>query len=105
MIKYRVNNEFVDEETFYAELKKYYDTVPQKFSYEDALESLTNYGGICVLTKKGKNPWDDRHACFYMADEQVFELEEIVCETEYDPEDDDAFDVAFAIYNKGFRKQ
>ena len=105
MIKYRVNNKFVDEETFYTELKKYYDTVPQKFSYEDALERFTNYGGIGVRTKKGKNPWDDRYASFYMADEQVFELEQIVAENEYDPEDEDAFDVAFAIYQKGFRKQ
>ena len=104
MIKYRVNNKFVDEETFYTELKKHYDTVPQKFSYEDALERFKTYGGNAVRTKKGKNPWDDRYAFFYMADEQVFELAEIVVENEYDPEDNDAFDVAFAIYQKGFRR-
>lgn len=104
MIKYRVNNKFVDEETFYAELKTYFVIVPQKFSYEDTLERLKNNGGTCVLTKKGKNPWDDRYAYFDMADEQVFELEQIVADNEYDPLDDDAFAVAFAIFQNGFRR-
>ena len=39
-----------------------------------------------------------------MADEQVFELEQIVADNEYDPLDDDAFYVAFAVFQKGFRR-
>ena len=46
MIKYRVDGKFVDEETFYTNLKKYYDAVPQRFTYEEYLERLKTEG--CV---------------------------------------------------------
>ena len=101
MIKYRVDGKFVEEETFYANLKKYYDAVPQRFTYEEYLEKLKTEG--CVRLE-GKARTYEYHY-FDIADEQVFELEEIVAESEFDPLDDDAFYIAFAIYNKGFRKQ
>lgn len=98
MLKYRVNCNFVDEETFYAELKKCYDSVTQPLTYEKYLELLNTNGGIRLNAK--------RHyfSYFYIADEQVFELEQIVAENEYDPLDDDAFNIAFAIFQKGFRR-
>ena len=102
MIKYRVNNKLVEEETFYTEVKKAHETMPQVFSYTEILDRLKTAGYARVESKKGRTYLYDY---FYMADEQVFELEQIVAENEYDPEDCDAFDVAFAIYNKGFRKQ
>ena len=104
MIKYRVKGKFVEEETFYIALKKYYDTVPQVLSYDDVLEKLKTSGCVRIQTKKGKSYWYDIYEYFYMADEQVFELEQIVEDNEYDPEDCDAFEVAFAIYQKGFRR-
>ena len=100
MIKYRVDGKFVEEETFYADLKKYYDAVPQRFTYEEYLEKLKTEG--CVRLD-GKAKTYEYHY-FDMADEQVFELEEIVTESEFDPLDDDAFYVAFAIFQKGFRR-
>ena len=100
MIKYCVNNKFVDEETFYAELKKYYDAVPQRFTYEEYLEKLKTKG--CARLD-GKAKTYEYHY-FDMADEQVFELAEIVAENEYDPLYDDAFAVAFAIFQRGFRR-
>ena len=102
MIKYRVNNKFVDEEAFYAELKRLYSAAPQVLYSTDILERLETNGYVHLQAKKGK-PY--MYEYFYKADEQVFELEQIVAENEYDPLDDDAFAVAFAIYNKGFRKQ
>lgn len=103
MIKYRVDGKFVEEETFYAELKKYYDAVPQRFTYEEYLEKLKTEG--CTrLDGKAKKVKTYEYHYFDMADEQVFELEEIVAESEFDPLDDDAFYVAFAIYQKGFRR-
>ena len=100
MIKYRVDGKFVEEETFYAELKKCYDKVQQRFTYEEYLEKLKTEG--CVRLD-GKARTYEYHY-FDMADEQVFELEEIVAESEFDPLDDDAFYVAFAIFQKGFRR-
>ena len=102
MIKYRVDGKFIEEETFYAELKKCYDKVQQRFTYDEYLEKLKTEG--CVrLDGKGKARTYEYHY-FDMADEQVFELEQIVADNEYDPLDDDAFYVAFAIYQKGFRR-
>lgn len=100
MIKYCVDGKFVEEETFYADLKKYYDAVPQRFTYEKYLETLKAKGCIRL---DGKAKTYEYHY-FEMADEQVFELAEIVAESEFDPLDDDAFYVAFAIYQKGFRR-
>ena len=102
MIKYRVDGKFVEEETFYIALKKYYDAVPQRFTYDEYLEKLKTDG--CVrLDGKGKARTYEYHY-FDRADEQVFELEEIVAESEFDPLDDDSFYVAFAIFQKGFRR-
>ena len=100
MIKYRVNNKFVEEETFYAELKKYYEAVPQRFTYEDYLEKLKTEGWVRL---DGKAKTYEYHY-FDMADEQVFELADIIAENEFDPLDGDAFYVAFAIFQKGFRR-
>lgn len=102
MIKYRVDCKFVNEETFYAELKKRYDAVTQRFAYEKYLELLNDNGSI-RLEGKGKARSFEYHY-FDMADEQVFELEQIVAENEYDPLDDDSFNIAFAIFQKGFRR-
>lgn len=101
MIKYRVNNKFVDEETFYVELKKYYDATPQPSTYEKCLELLNTTGCVRI---NGKARTYEYHY-FDRADEQVFELEQIVAEHEYDPIDGDAFNIAFAIYQNGFRRQ
>lgn len=103
MIKYRVNGKFVEEETFYAELKKCYDAVTQRLPYEKYLELLNTNGSI-RLEGKGKARYAYEYHYFDMADEQVFELEQIVAENEYDPIDDDAFNIAFAIFQKGFRR-
>jgi hypothetical protein len=100
MIKYRVNNKFVDEETFYAELKKYYDATHQPFTYTSYLEKLKTDG--CSRLDGKAITYEYNY--FYVADEQVFDLAQIVAENEYDPLDDD-FAIAFAIYQKGFRKQ
>lgn len=100
MIKYRVDGKFVEEETFYIALKKYYDAVPQRFTYKEYLEKLKTEG--CARLD-GKAKTYEYHY-FDRADEQVFELEEIIVENEYDPLDDDAFAVAFAIFQKGFRR-
>ena len=100
MIKYCVNNKFVDEETFYAELKKCYDATPQPFTYTSYLEKLKTEG--CIRLDGKARTYEYNY--FYVADEQVFELEQIVAETEFDPIDGDAFYVAFAIYQKGFRR-
>lgn len=102
MIKYRVNNKFVEEETFYTELKKYYDAVPQPSTYERCLE-LLNTNGCVRINGKGKTRTYEYHY-FDRADEQVFELEQIVEETEFDPIDGDAFNIAFAVYQNGFRR-
>ena len=101
MIKYRVDGKFVEEETFYAELKKSYDKVQQPFTYDKCLDLLKTNG--CVRLEAKARTYEYHY--FDIADEQVFELEEIVAESEFDPLDGDAFYVAFAIYNKGFRKQ
>ena len=100
MIKYRVDGKFVEEETFYIALRKYYDAVPQRFTYEKYLELLNTNG--CVRLD-GKARTYEYHY-FDRADEQVFELEQIVEETEFDPIDGDAFNIAFAIFQKGFRR-
>lgn len=102
MIKYRVNCKFVDEETFYAELKKRYDAVTQRFTYEKYLELLNANGSIRLDGKSKARSYEYHY--FDMADEQVFELEQIVAENEYDPLDDDSFNIAFAIFRKGFRR-
>lgn len=102
MIKYRINCKFVDEETFYAELKKCYEAVPQRFTYDKYLELLNTNGSIRFDGKSKARSYEYHY--FDMADEQVFELEQIVAENEYDPIDDDAFNIAFAIFQKGFRR-
>ena len=51
MIKYRVDGKFVEEETFYADLKKYYDAVPQRFTYEEYLEKYYNPNTYTELQK------------------------------------------------------
>lgn len=100
MIKYCVNNNFVDEETFYAELKRYYNIAPQRLTYEKYLELLNTNG--CIRLEGKARTYEYNY--FYVADEQVFELEQIVEETEFDPLDSDAFNIAFAIFQKGFRR-
>ena len=102
MIKYRVNNKFVDKNTFYEELKRMYDETPRTFIYNKCLDHLTTDGYIWLQANKRKSYMYDY---FYVADEQVFELEQIIEENEYDALDGDAFAVAFAIYQHGFRKQ
>ena len=101
MIKYCVNGKFVDEETFYIALRKYYDATHQPFTYTSYLEKLKTDGCIRL---EGKAITYEYHY-FYIADEQVFEIAQIVAENEFDPLDGDAFYVAFAIYQNGFRKQ
>lgn len=99
MIKYNVNGDFVDKDTFYEELKNHYDAAPQRLTYDQYLEQLVLRGEVCLKTAKGKFEY------FCVADEEVFELEQIVADSEYDPLDGDAFAIAFAVYQKGFRKQ
>lgn len=102
MIKYNVNGNFVDKDTFYEELRNHYDAAPQRLTYEQYLERLDTHGEICLKAGKGKSYTFEY---FSVAEEEVFELADIVADAEYDPLDGDAFVIAFAIYQKGFRKQ
>lgn len=101
MLKYRVDNTFVDEEIFYADLKKCYDATPQPITYENYVDLLNTNGSI-RLTSKTKRTCEYHY--FDRAEAQVFELEQIVLDNEYDPLDDDAINIAFAIYQSGFRR-
>lgn len=101
MIKYRVNNKFVDKGVFYEELERLLAMSHQIFTYDQCIELFRSQGYVRLETNKRKSYV---YEYLYMADEQVFELEQIVENTEYDPEDCDAFDIAFAIHQKGFRK-
>lgn len=101
MIKYNVNGNFVDKDTFYVELRNHYDAVPQRLTYDQYLERLSTKGEVCLnTTKEGY-----KFKYFSAAEEEVYELADIVADAEYDPLDGDAFVIAFAIYQKGFRKQ
>ena len=102
MIKYCINTNFVDKDTFYEELKRMYNETPQTLTFDECLNRIEIQGYVRLNAKKRKSYI---YEYFYAADEQVFELEQIVEENEYDPIDGDAFDVAFAIYQNGFRKQ
>jgi hypothetical protein len=101
MLKYRVDNIFVEEEIFYTDLKKCYDATPQPITYENYVDLLNTNGSIRL---NGKNKKNFEYHYFDRAEAQVFELEQIVVEHEYDPLDEDAFNIAFAIYQKGFRR-
>ena len=101
MIKYRVNNKFVDKGVFYEELERLLAMSHQIFTYDQCLELLCSQGYVRLEVNKRKSYV---YEYLYMADEQVFELEQIIEDNEYDPLDDDAFYVAFAIYQKGFKK-
>lgn len=102
MVKYCVNGNFVDKDTFYVELRNHYDAVPQRLTtYDQYLEKLAAYGEICLNTSKEGY----KFKYFSTADEEVYELADIVAAAEYDPLDGDAFVIAFAIYKKGYRRQ
>ena len=100
MIKYRVNDKFVDENVFYEELRKAYDAKPQRLTFEECLARIETQGCVALQAKK-KNYY---YEYFCVADEDVFEMENIICETEYDPLDGDDFDIAYALYKHGFGK-
>lgn len=100
MIKYRVNNKFVDENTFYEELRKAYDAKPQLFTFEECLIKIKSNGYVALKTKNRGYIAD----FFYVADEDVFEMEDIVYQVEYDALDNDGFDIAYALYKHGFQK-
>lgn len=102
MILYCVNSKFVDKDTFYEELKRMHNETPQSLTYDECLVRIDSQGYVCLRAKKRKSYEYDY---FCAADEEVFELERIVAENEYDPLDGDAFNIAFAIYQCGFRKQ
>ena len=101
MIKYRVNDKFVDKDVFYEELRKKYDAAKQYLTFDDCMTRIESEGQVCLQASKRKNYYLE---CFYVADEQVFEIEDIVCENEYDALDGDAFNIAYALYKNGFRR-
>lgn len=101
MMKYCIHGNFVDKDTFYVELRNHYDAVPQRLTYDQYLEQLAAHGEICLNTLKQGY----KFKYFSTAEEEVYELADIVADTEYDPLDGDAFVIAFAVYKKGFRKQ
>ncbi len=102
MILYRVNSKFVDKDIFYEELKRMYDKTPQVLTFDEYLERIDSQGYVFLQAKKRKSYMYDY---FYAADEEVFELEQIIAENEYDPLDGDSFSIAYAIYQHGYRKQ
>ena len=100
MIKYRVNNKFVDEDVFYEMLRKMYDAKPQNLTFEECLVRIKTEGCVCLQAKRKSYYYE----CFYCADEDVFEMECIIMDNEFDPLDDDAFNIAYALYKQGFKK-
>lgn len=101
MMKYCIHGNFVDKDTFYIELRNHYDAAPQRITYDKYLEELATYGEVCLNTSKTGY----KFKYFSTADEEVYELADIIADAEYDPLDGDAFVIAFAVYKKGFRKQ
>lgn len=101
MIKYRVNDKFVDKETFFEELRKSYDKQPQHRTFDDFVAHIESDGYVYLVITGKIYIWN----MFCAADEEVFEMENIICENEYDALDNDAFAIAYALYKHGYKRQ
>ena len=109
MIKYMdTNYNFISEEKFMGQIKEFCEDENKNvhgLTFEQAMEKLNNYGVAVFLEKPRRKNGCMTWARFYMADEEVFEIEDIVIDNESDPCDNDSFGIAFAIYKAGWRKQ
>mgnify|MGYP003308917220 CR=1 FL=1 len=101
MIKYRANNVFVDKDVFYEELKKAYDIEPQKFGIGVHMNELVERGYTYIILTSAK-PW--KYRLFCIAEEEVFEMEDIIWNSSTEIPISDAFESAYKLYKQGFRK-
>ena len=91
-IVYRVNTKIVS--------KKEFETAVNSHQKADLIKEKIKERGVCyVEAPKGKSYAYD---CFYCAHPDVFKMEKIIEDNEYDPLDDDAFNIAYALYEAGF---
>ena len=96
---------FVSEEEFMSALKEICND-PKKnarnTAFDEALSDLKVYGKASFREDKRNRNFLWR--TFFMADEEVFDMIPVIEDSEYDPLDNDSFNIAFEIYKAGWRK-
>ena len=107
-IKYQLPDyTFVSEKEFWEKIKEFCDDPKLNAShitFEDAKETLVQHGKISFLKEdKERRSWIWN--TFFMADEEVFDMCDVIANIEYDPLDGDCFNIAFEIHKAGWRKK
>lgn len=105
---YKINEDIVSKEVFETELQKKIDSYvplseywPKKEQLRDELAKTR----ILYFKEKGKHILGySKVDCFTAAEEEIFDMVEIIENNESDPLDGDAFRIAVALYNAGYKK-
>lgn len=91
-IVYRINTKIVS--------KKEFETTVNSHSRADFIKEKIKERGVCYVEAPKRKSY--AYDCFYCAHPDVFKMEKIIEDNEYDPLDGDAFNVAYALHEAGF---
>lgn len=96
------NNRLQEEIDNYIPYSQYY---PEKDKVKDILKSKRTFR-FPIYDKRYKNRLlvINRFITFTACEEEILEMEQIIIDNEYDPEDRDALNIAVALYNAGYRR-
>ena len=95
-MQYYINGKQYNEEVFYKEVERQ----PEQ---EFIKKALAENGHVYISDKS--EPAKNRKKLmleFCAAPKVVWDMFEVIVENEFDPEDDDAFAIAWALYKSGF---
>ena len=98
-IIYKINGNEVSKLEFDA----YVNSHPEKDFINERLKKQS----VCLVKSlsRKKSKWDAGNDFLVQASKNVFAIEQIVEDNEYDPLDDDALNIAFALDEEGYRKK
>ena len=95
------NNRLQEEIDNYIPLSEYY---PKKDEVRESLQ-LNKRFKFPVYDKSYKDRIIfDRFITFIACEEDILEMEQIIIDNQYDPLNEDSFNIAVSLYNRGYRK-
>ena len=91
-IVYRINTKIVSKDEF--------ENVVNSHPRADFIKAKVEEQGVCCVEAPKRKQY--MYDWFYCAPANVFKMEGIIEENEYDPLDADAFNIAYALHKAGF---
>lgn len=106
---YKINDKVVTKEYFESELdKKIENYIPfsQYYPKKEEIRDVLGRDRIFYFRQPTKHVLGySKVDCFIAVEQEILDIEKIVAENENDPLDDDAFRIAVALYNAGYKKE